>query len=221
MQQQFNIKPSERAFLVGKTGGGKTTMAKYLLTEIAKKWRVVIIDAKHDWLGEHPAWAGRKEPGTIKKPHLVEEFNPALRVQVFQPASPAYKDPRLDKLCYDILSSRRVFCYIDDINRVATSTVIPQGINALWTEGRSLQVAAWAGAQRPLRIPEFLRSQAEHWFVFWIGGTKDRRFVADETNTPDIATNRLRDYRYYYYHEPSMDSAVLMPPLPGDKVKKL
>jgi len=218
---QFNIKPSERAFLVGKTGGGKTTLAKYLLTEVSKKWRIVIIDAKHDFLGEKPVWASGKEPGTIKKPHLVEQYDPDLRVQVFQPSSPAYKDPRLDDLCYDILDGRNCFVYIDDINRVATSTVIPNGINALWTEGRSLKVAAWAGAQRPMRIPEFLRSQAEHWFVFWIGGLKDRKFVAEETNTPGVVTDRLRGFRYYYYHEPTMDQAVRMPPLPGGKVKQL
>jgi len=217
----FEIDPTERYLFLGKTESGKTYAAKSLLREVAKKWPVVIIDPKHFWLGKHPKWARRGEPGTIDKPHLVKKFNPKLHVQVYQPTAPAIKDENLNRLCFDILRwaarNSGVFVFNDEIMECSTAASPMQGINSLMTQGRALEVGAWNASQRPLRIPETVRSQSEKWFVFYIGGSEDRKMVAKELDTPAIIDDKLRDHQYFYYDVKKMDHAVKMPAFP--KVK--
>ena len=217
----FRIDPTERYLFLGKTESGKTYAAKYLLRHVAKKWPVVIIDPKHFWLGKHPVWATRGTPGTIDTPHLVQTFNPKLRVQCYQPLAPASQDSNLNDLCFDILRyaarNSGMFVYNDEIMECSNAAAPMPGINSLMTQGRALQVGAWNASQRPLRIPETVRSQSEKWFVFYVGGADDRKMVAKELDTPSIEHDKLRDHQYYYYDVKTMDHAQKMAALPPTK----
>lgn len=217
---KISIDPTERVLIIGKTGGGKTVLAKHFLKEIAKKYRVVIIDPKHMWLGKYPKWAKNNEKGTVEKPRLVTSFNPKLSVQCFQPTMPAHRDERLDKLCFDILKQGKTFVFFDELSTVATATQIPDGFSALWTQGRQIEVAAWCATQRPLRIPEIVKSQSEKWFIFDMPGPKNKKEIAEYTDTPDIESTRIPKFVYWYYDQPNMDHAIVRPPLEYKEPKR-
>lgn len=225
MAVSLKLDPSERMFICGATGEGKTVFAKHLLKEWQRAhWRIVIFDPKHFWMGKYPAWETRG-PGTVDKPRLVTRFNPKLAVQVYQPSTPAWKDPDFDAFCDAILATGQTVVYCDETDGVATGSQMSPGFSRLWTQGRALEIAAWAGAQRPFRIPEVLKSQAEWWVVFAMRGRRNREAAAEYTDTPQIADPRYRlaTHCYWLWHA-GMEHAQRMRPLrlsPPPKASKV
>lgn len=213
MPLALKLDPSERFFICGATGSGKTYFASHMLRQWRRaNWRVVIVDPKHYWMEDHPDWE-RRGPGTVDKPRLVERFDRRLAVQCYQPSIPAWRDPKLDQLCDDILAEGRVVVYFDEIAGVADANRIAPSFGRLWTQGRAKKVAAWSGSQRPLRIPEDLKSQAEGWAAFLLRKRKDRLEVADYTDSPAIATTKLPKRWFWLYHVGMDGPAQLMRPL--------
>lgn len=212
MAVRLKLDPSKRMFLVGKTESGKTYLAKHLLKQMARKhWRIVIVDPKHFWMGTDPQWA-KKGPGTVDAPVLVRQFNPKLAVQCYQPSVPAWRDPEFDKLCDDILEAGDTVVYVDEADGVCTASQASNGLSRLWTQGRAKRVAAWIGSQRPFRLLEVMKSQAEVWIIFTLMGKRNRQEVAEYTDTPQIITTRL-PLHWYWLWTTEMEQAQLMRPL--------
>lgn len=218
-----SLHPSERWLFLGKTGEGKTHLARHLLRQVAARgWRVVIVDPKKFWMGRRPKWAKEGTPGTVDVPHLVTTFNPKLAVQCYQPATlPAWADSGLDKLAHDILrwaSSNRqggVYCFFDEAGLVADQQHIHPGVSALWTQGRALDVCAMVCSQRPRRVPEVFKSQADNWAIFWMPGKKDRQEAAEYTGSDNIVSQELPPYHWMYWQAARRDAAQLMEPVDG------
>jgi energy-coupling factor transporter ATP-binding protein EcfA2 len=206
------IDPSERWLILGKTGSGKTEFAKYMLRKISRRMPVVVIDPKGFWLGKHPDWETRKrEPGTVDKPHLVDTFNSRWRVQCLQPDTE--EDERLEKLCFDILKHGDIFIYFDEVDGIATANNVPLHIRKIWKTGRALGVGAWAATQVPLGIPKLFKSQAEKFVVFKVG-EEDVDLASQLVHTSRHMVQSLKKYEYLFYDSGTMDTAVLMPPIP-------
>lgn len=206
----ITIKPSERWVILGKTGSGKTAFAKYMLRLLQGKMRIVIVDPKEYWLGDNPVWASRKEEGTVDKPRLVQTFDPKLSVQCLQPDEE--EDDSLEKLCREVLKTRRTFMYFDETEGIATAHHVPGYLRRIWKTGRALKVGAWVSTQAPTGIPKIFKSQAEKFFVFKVG-EEDKPLAASFAHV-DISTfGQLRDYEYFYY-DTIMDKGIHMPPVP-------
>lgn len=214
MAVALKLDPSERIFICGATGSGKTYLARHLLRQWQRAhWRIVIVDPKHFWLGRAPKWA-RSGPGTVEQPRLVTRFDPKLAVQCYQPAIPAWKDEQFDAFCDAILKTGHTIVYFDETDGVCTGNQMSPGFSRLWTQGRALDVAAWAGAQRPFRVLEVLKSQAEGWIVFTMRGRRNRDAAAEYTDSPAVATTMLPPYWFWLWHV-GMPHAQLMRPIPA------
>ncbi len=211
----LRIDPSERWLILGKTGSGKSEYVKYLLRMVAKQYPVVIVDPKEFWLGKKPEWAGRKEPGTVDKPHLVNEFNPKWRVQLLQPDEE--DDNRLEHLCRAILKRGNIFVYFDETEGIATATHVPAYIRRVWKTGRSLGVGAWAATQVPTGIPKLFKSQAEHFVVMKVG-EEDAELAASLVHVPEEEVSALKKYEWIHY-DTNMDIGEWHPPIPYKPVR--
>ncbi len=211
----MQIDPSERWIILGKTGSGKTEFCKYMLRLVAKKWPVVIIDPKELWLGKGKGrkktdWASDKEPGTIDKPHLIDTFNPKWRVQCIQPDEE--DDPRLEKLCKEVLKRGDIFLFFDETEGIATATHVPSYIRRVWKTGRAWNIGAWVCTQVPTGIPKLFKSQAEHFIVFKVGD-EDAELASSLVHVPEEEVIALKRYEWIYYNT-DMDHGEWYPPIP-------
>lgn len=212
----MRIDPSERWIIVGKTGSGKSEFCKYLLREVAKKWPVIIIDPKELWLGKGKGrkatdWASNKEPGTIDKPHLINEYNPKWRVQCLQPDEDD-EDGRLYELCNAVMKRGDIFLFFDETEGLATATHVPKYMRKIWKTGRAWNIGAWACTQTPSGIPRMLKSQAEHFIVMKVG-EQDAELCADLVKVPEDEVKALKKYEWIYYNT-DMDMGEWNPPIP-------
>lgn len=216
---EITIDPSERWIFVAKTGSGKTELAKYFLRLIAQVMPVVIIDPNELWLGRGKGkpedWeTNKKKPGTIDKPHLVDEFNPKWRVQCLQPdVDGSEQDPRLVKMCMDILKIGGVFVYFDESEGIATATQVPRHIRLLWKRGRAHNIGCWVATQAPKGIPRIFKSMAEKFVALKVGD-EDVDYVAMLVHATKEEVAGLGQYEWLFYDNRSMDHAEWNEPVP-------
>lgn len=216
------IDPSERWIILGKTGSGKTQFAKHMLRIISQKMPVVIVDPNELWLGRGRGgrpedWAQKKELGSIDKPRLINEFNPKWHVQCLQPdIDGSEEDPRLAKLCYDILKHENIFVYFDESEGIASANVVPRYIRRLWKTGRAHNVGAWVSTQAPRGIPRIFKSQAEKFVIFRVGD-EDIDFAASIAHAAKEEVQGLGRFEWLFYDNKIMDIAEWNPPIPFEE----
>lgn len=216
---RLSLQPDERWFYVGKTGSGKSHLARANLRVMAAKhWRIVIVESDGLWMGKSGR-PPRSGAGTVDAPRLVKRFDKNLAVQWYVPSTPAYADPELRKLFEAIFACGDTVVYIDELYGLVNHNSFSDEFTNLWTKGRKHNIAGWGGAQRPSRIPEFVMSQAENWAVFRLPTPDDTKRVAEYTSSPAIRQTSLPLRFWWYYHAAGdlvMDEAQLMAPIPKD-----
>lgn len=214
------IRGDQRALFIGKTGSGKSYLARYMLKVARSKgWRIVIIDPKRDWMGRSTKRRkfAEKPPGTIDNPVLVSEFRPEIAVQIIQPA--AWSD-EVGRFLMAIMATGNTIIYFDELTQLVTANFVPIEFAIPFTQGRSVNVACWAGTQRPVGLPRLVKDQASIIFLFRVTSYKDREVLGPYMSVEDApeVINKTLPERYFWYYEETMPRPVLVRPL---KIKEL
>lgn len=188
--KDFKIKRSDRVFIAGKTGSGKTVLAQHLLLP-AK--RLIVIDGK-DGI-DNTAW--RLED--YNKSHLRQLVNnpdEGLRVRLVN----NQKD--IIELLNVVYEVGNCMVYIDEITMtIPPQSKPPQIYLDIWARGRQREIGAWGNTQRPTQIPLWFLSESTHFFMFRLSLEDDRKRVYQMIGDKRVITEKLDEHGFWYYND--------------------
>lgn len=157
----ITISRDSRTLVVGKTGSGKTTLARVFLQSID---RLIVIDSK--FTIDPGEWQADKIETLPQE--LPDQFRYIVRSD----------DPQ--SLGEKLIRFSDYVIYIDELYAIFTSAgSASPGWRGLWTRGREYRIAVWAGVQRPVKIPLETISEADHYFCFRLSWPEDRRRMSE------------------------------------------
>lgn len=189
-----DIKHNQRVAYIGKTGSGKTFLARHNLAMIS---RLIVLDAK----------------GTIsaKEWNLSTDGSVLRRLKAGQPGRFLVRGiraedftPTLD-LAWQI---GNIVVYVDEMALVNPSSRPTFELARLYQQGREKQIGVQASTQRPRNVPAIMFSEADWIFAFRMSRREDRKTVADYGDEAETMLRPIRDTHGFYTYHPSWDRAI-------------
>lgn len=160
----LSIEANERVCFVGKTGSGKTYLARLLL---AQHSRVIVIDPKGTFGSEGFSRWNKKTRKLLRT--LDEPFRIRIPAVIADKPEEAY-----EAIFQEVFESEgNILVYIDELYLV-TSVNGGKYLRALYSQGRELDLSVWSATQRPSRVPLFTISESEWVFNFRLQLLNDR-----------------------------------------------
>jgi DNA helicase HerA-like ATPase len=188
----INLKPEDRAAFFGRTGSGKTTLAKALLLGYK---RFVVIDAKHT-VNMGPAIPIRRDFDKKLDRQII-------RVPMYDKKRDKRRTAELERW-EDVIDAvwragNRIM-YVDELTLITRPRpLLPSLAKAIRT-GRERGLGVWSGSQRPKEIPSEVFTESEHFFIFQLGYALDRlkvvKFTRDELWK---TTASIEGHRFTYF----------------------
>jgi len=176
---------TDRLFVVGRTGSGKTVFASWVLSLQPfdqKPW--VIIDYKRDVL--------------LNSIDRIREI--ALNVVPSEPGlyrvnpKPVIDDDAVEDWLLKIWEHENIGVYVDEVYMLPNRA----GFQGILTQGRSRHIPAIVLAQRPAWLSRFVLSEADFFAAFHLNHKQHRLTVQDCLPTGALR-ERLGEYCCYWY----------------------
>lgn len=188
----FYIKSDEHVFIAGKTGSGKTYLARKYL---AGYENVFVLDTKGtlEW-PEVP----RDELTIIT--HISELNKVETPKCIYKPAIEELEPEFYDQFFRFIYERGHTILWVDEIMSVSPNAQkIPFYLKAALTRGRELGVAVWSLTQRPSGINLLPISEASHIISFDLNLPQDRKRMAEVSGAPEFL-KKPGEYKFWYYN---------------------
>ena len=211
----IDIRQDDRVAIIGKTGSGKTEIAKKLLELFPY---TIVLDNKGTFGNNRqtkqftlPGWAlvrrfellgeaGKKYPRIVYRPEPELEANRSDFFDV------------MDSFYWWIYNRENCIVYTDEATSVCSSNTILPGHNACLKRGRELDIGCWNSTQDPVGVNNALFSQADHFFLF-ITQIQDHRDKLSGFMGDKVKKDIPRKYKFYYFNPETMDEAEKMNPI--------
>jgi len=203
---------SDRVFLAGMTGSGKTYAAQLALDKV-EYW--VTLDNKGRFYF----------PGA----GLVRDFDKLYRATkthkriVYRPPVELTEGSKefyetMDAFLWWIYQRENTIIYIDEATAICDSHNILPGHNALMKRGRELNIGCWNSSQEPVNCHNSIISQADHLICFFQNLEGHRKKVAGIMGDKVLDFNPRKDtHQFWYINQSKMEEPILHPALPYDK----
>jgi hypothetical protein len=219
MFADFVPAPSDRAFLSGKTGSGKTFAGRILCEwvrvgsdDISRKFypgHAVDDIAPRDFVLGYDAkglirWKGYKRVTTFEQ-LLRAANNPKKYPKVmYAPVAKELRNRDLHeaffRLCYE---RRNTTVYVDEWYSLCKGEDYPPSAHDILTRGREMNVPMIGCSQRPKNIPQPIMSEADLVFVFQLKMPRDREKMAEliPVDKDDLTPQALPKKQFFFYRD--------------------
>jgi hypothetical protein len=194
---RIKVGKNNRAVLIGKTGCGKTTLARFLIEDDEKPFSITWNPKGSDGIFE---WDHR-HVNSLRK--LYEAADKEERRIVYTPHPYLAEDwKNQEELFYYVYENKNRRFYIDEATSIKFGGVkIPEGLTALINRGREPGLSTMVATQRPSRIPMNILSESEHYYIFRLRLPQDRERVEDITGISVEDQAKLGKYEFFYCSE--------------------
>lgn len=190
------IRANDRVFICGKTGSGKTHLAKKLIwSEFSN---VIFFDVKNT--------NSDLDAPTLHSLDDVKEAlnNNVTRIRYVPDALSDDKLKEFDEMCKIIWQYGRMHLIVDEMKAIYqkgnTTRSITDYHEALLTRGREKKVGVTGLTQRPHKVPLESMSESEHFFIFKLNIDDDRKRVTKITGGDREKLRTVGQHEFYYYH---------------------
>lgn len=189
---------NDRALVVGRTGSGKTFLARYLIEDARKPYSVVY-DAKNSESIEKWATTGKQKIfESFDRLQQAEERRLIYRPNLFEAADRIAQE-RFFEWVYERQHTRLL---VDEAYAVLGGTNPSFYFQACLSRGRERGISTIIAAQRPHRIPLLTLTEAEHLYIFSLRGGSDKarmcELTDDELSLDDFAD--LGEHEFFYFN---------------------
>lgn len=191
--ERIKLGRNDRGILIGQTGCGKTTLARYLIEDTNKPYSVVydakISDAIGKWSDTQTIYTEfsqlpyAEEKRIIYRPPLYEERNPQAQDAFFE----------------WVYFRKNTRLYIDEAYAILGGTNPSFHLLACLSRGREKGVSTLIATQRPRRIPFAFMSEAEHYYIFKLQMPEDMQRVYEITGLKVVDQIALNEFEFYYF----------------------
>lgn len=162
------IKPTDIVIVIGKRGGGKTTLTKHVLREQFKDRSYVVLDVMKQYGGD-----GFIVDNSPDLKLAMQHHEPKI---IFQP--PMVSFDLLELVCAYIREYENYFLVLEEANRYQSSHKIGKYHSDLLDRGRHWNSGALEITRRTNLLNPLVLSQGTHYFIFKIFLPVDLDYLA-------------------------------------------
>ncbi|MDD3474304.1 MAG: hypothetical protein PHP08_00190 [Candidatus Dojkabacteria bacterium] len=196
----LRIRTNDRVAIFGRTGSGKTHLAKNWLLPHYDKY--VFWDIKHENTDvEHDIVINT--PRELKK--NITKYNKIL----YQPDDLTDRD--FNSICEIIFDSKDNSLYVDEAALITTPSKIQYWHKVIATQGRSYNVGIINVSQRPRDIHNTLISESEHLLIFSLSLETDIIKIRQQVGTAADEIYYLPKYHFLYHNVETNKSYIFKP----------
>lgn len=195
---KIEIKSSDRVFVTGRTGSGKSVLVQKLI--IPQLTNFVIYDYKHEI--DVPGAELFGAIGDFKR-------RPNKRQIIYRPSIGS--DEEFDALCRQVFYRGNNTLVLDETLFHCQPGRITPHHSLIMRLGRSKGVGIVNCTQRPRDIHNNVISQCEHFFIFDLTQDTDRKKVADFCGPQLLTRFGDKEFHFYYYNVKDKSPAFCRP----------
>jgi energy-coupling factor transporter ATP-binding protein EcfA2 len=184
---------NDRGVLIGKTGCGKTTLAKFLIEDETKPYSVT--------------WNPKGSDNVFKwnQTHVttLRDLQDCEDNRIVYTPSPIVAEDENDQydFFYWIYERKYTRLYIDEATAIVYSAnKPPRYLTAVLNRGRERGISSLTATQRPSGVPMNILSESEHYYVFKTLLPQDKQRIQFITGISVEDQESLDDYQFYYFN---------------------
>lgn len=216
LSRRINWKQGEHVSIIGRTGGGKSTLA----LELIKRRTYVIVLATKPSGRDSTLMKLRRAPHRFK---LVETWPPQLPAKFMprvlfwpkytKPVDTATQAVEVRQAIEGAFTEGSWAILADETPWLCRRLHLENVLRDVWQQGRALDVSLVAITQRPSHVPLEMYSQATHVFIFRLNGAEDLRRLGDLPTGVDAGVvrsvvRRLARNQFLYLNTATDEMAI-------------